>query len=219
MKKNLISGLILLLPVTITCIAIFFLVDLLTTPFLGYMKDLLKFFGGIFNYDLAKHHTLLLIMSRVFILIFLFFFVIILGFLGNRLFFHFLVKKMHEIMLKIPLIKTIYRVCKDIIGAVLSDKKKIFSRIVVVPFPCAESKTIGLVTGNAPHEIQKAKNATVPSDIIKSVFVPTSPHPISGFLLLTEEKYLKAIDITLEDAFKFLISCGIFVPSKTNENE
>lgn len=214
MKKNLISGLILLLPVAITAMILIFLVDLFTTPFLIYMENVLTFFGNIFNIDLTQHHTTLLILSRICILIFLFFFLILLGFLGNWIFFHFLVKKMHQFMLKIPLINTVYRVCKDIVNAILSDKKKIFSRVVVVPFPCSESRALGLITGKAPHGVQDPSQSP---EILKSVFIPTSPHPISGFLLLTEEKYLNTIDISVEDAFKYLISCGIFTPERNEK--
>lgn len=211
MKKNLISGLILLLPLAITLMLLKFLVDLFTTPFLIYMENVLQFFGNIFDFDLANHQTVLLAISRICILISLFFFLILLGYLGNWIFFHFLVKKMHAFMLKIPLINRVYRICKDIVGAILSDKKQIFSRVVVVPFPNEQSRSLGLITGKAPHGVQDPSHS---QEILKSVFVPTSPHPISGFLLLAEEKHLKTVDLTVEDAFKYLISCGIFTPER-----
>lgn len=216
MKKNLLSGLIILLPLAITCMILVFLVDLFTAPFLTYMENILEFFGGIFHFDLSHHQTVLLVLSQICILILLFFFLILLGFLGNWIFFHYLVKKMHGFMLKIPLINTVYRICKDIVGAILSDKKQIFSRVVIVPFPNEQSRSLGLVTGKAPHGVQDSSYA---HEILKSVFIPTSPHPISGFLLLAEEKYLKTTDISVEDAFKYLISCGIFTPEKGTKEE
>src|SRR3990167_9720411 len=130
MKRNLLSGLILLLPLTITVAVFIFLVDLLTTPFLGNMQTLLQFIGHTFNIDFNYQAPFLVIISRILILILLFIFVILLGFLGNRIFFHWLVKTMHLIMGKIPLINTIYKVCRDVIEAVLSENKKLFSRVV-----------------------------------------------------------------------------------------
>ena len=72
MKKNLLSGLAILLPLAVTVFIFIFLVDLLTTPFLEQMKEVVKFFGA--NYvDFEKHKTTLILFSRVTILILLFF--------------------------------------------------------------------------------------------------------------------------------------------------
>ena len=219
MKKNLISGLILLLPITITIIVIFFLIDIITRPFLDNVKTILMHFSKIINFNLVQHAMLFIIISKIIALILLFLIVLTLGFFGNRILFRWVGEKIHKLMIKIPLINLIYKVCKDIISAILSDKKKLISRIVTVPFPSKETSAFGLVTGNAPHEVQEAHNINNPSEIIKSVFVPTSPHPISGFLLLTKEKHLKSIDMKLEDVFKFLISCGVFTTNPKNEDE
>lgn len=218
MKKNLLSGFILLLPLAITLIVIIFLVDLLTTPFLGYMESFLQFFGELYSVDLVYHHTILVVLSRIIILILLFFFVLLLGFLANRIFFNWIMKLTHTVMLKIPLISSVYRICKDIISAILSEKRKVFSRIVVVPFPCKESRTLGLVTGNAPHDVQAKGHETRPDKCIKTVFVPTSPHPTSGFLLFVEEERLTSLNLSFEDALKYLISCGMFTPDHKQEN-
>ena len=218
MKRNLLSGLILLLPLTITIALIIFIVDLLTTPFLGNMESFLHFIAKNFSIDIEYHTTALLIISKISILILIFIFTLLLGFLGNRIFFHWLLKTMHAIMLRIPLINSIYKVCRDIIEAIFSEKRKIFSRVVTIPFPSQTSRAIGLVTGNAPREVQYVNISEEPRKVLKTVFVATSPHPISGFLLLSEEKHLKGLNLTVEDAFKFLISCGIFTPDHRNSD-
>jgi len=56
-----------------------------------------------------------------------------------------------------------------------------------------------------------------------AVFVPTAPHPMSGFVLLTPQKIVIPVDVSVEDAFKFLISCGVIhpgesIPSKDKPN-
>lgn len=212
MKKNLLSGLALLLPLAVTVFIFVFLVDLLTTPFLENVKDIIKFFSTGYV-DFEYHSTFLILLSRGLILIMLFFGVFLLGFLGKRIFFHFFVKMFHRWMMKIPLINKIYKGARDIIIALLSEDKKIFSRVVAVPFPNEHSKALGLVTGNAPFQIDAHDQENVPTEkTLKSVFVATSPHPLSGFLLLTEEKYLTRIDFSVEDAFKYLISCGVYTP-------
>jgi len=213
MKKNLISGLILLLPLAVTIFIVVFLVDFLTAPFLENVKDIIKFFTS--NYvDFDAHNTVLILISRCLILLALFFGVILLGYLANKLFFHFFMKMIHRWMMKIPLINKVYKGVRDIVVALFSQDKKIFSRVVAVPFPNEHSKTIGLVTGNSPIDLSNNDSSDKPLETLKSVFVATSPHPLSGFLLLSEEKYLKRIDFTVEDAFKYLISCGVYSPNQ-----
>jgi uncharacterized membrane protein len=212
MKKNLFSGLIILLPIAITIMFIVFIVNLLTAPFIGHVENILSFFSYAYSVDLFYHHTAILLISRILILVFLFFFVWLLGFLANKLFFHWLLKATHNTLLRIPLINSIYRICRDIIGAILSEKEKFFSRVVIVPFPSIDSRSLGLVTGKAPPAVQKKYNEIAPQETLKTVFVPTSPHPLSGFLVIAHESDLCTVDITIEDFFKFLISCGIFTP-------
>ena len=176
------------------------------------MENILQFFAQSQDINLQEHKTFLVVLSKAIILVLLFLFVLLLGFLGQKLFFNWFVKMTHRIMIRIPLIGTIYRMCKDMITAILADKKKLVSRIVVVPFPCSESRTMGLVMGNAPLATQVDDISKKPAETLKAVFVATSPHPLSGFVLLSAEKHLRPIDITLEDTFKFLISCGVFTP-------
>ncbi|MBM3193089.1 MAG: DUF502 domain-containing protein [Chlamydiae bacterium] len=211
MRKNLLSGLIILLPITITLWLIRFFIDVLTNPFLGYVQNFVLFASDL-RLNLSNHQTLLIFISRTLILILLFSFVFLLGYLGKKIFFHWFVKKIHLLILRIPLINSIYKACKDIISAVFSDDEKMFSRVVAVPFPFKDSRTLGLVAGVAPIEIRNKLPPSKTNAPMKVIFIATSPHPTSGFLLLTHEDQLINLDISLEDAFKFLISCGIYLP-------
>ena len=211
MRKNLLSGLIILLPIAITFWFIRLFVDILTDPFMVHVQNFLLFITHR-HFSLATQQTLLIITSRIAILILIFVFVLALGYLGKKIVFNWAVKKIHLLMFKIPLINSIYRASKDIISAVFSDENKIFNRVVAVPFPCKESRTLGLVAGIAPKEIQDKLPKSPTNSPMKVVFIATSPHPTSGFLLLTHEDQLITLDISLEDAFKFLISCGVCLP-------
>lgn len=214
MRKNLFSGLILLLPVAITFWIARILIDILTDPFMAHVQNIILFVSDR-HISVANHQGLLIFISRAFILIFLFFFVLLLGYLGKKIIFAWAMKKFHIMLLRIPLINSIYRTCKDIISAVFSEENKVFNRVVAVPFPCKESRTLGLVAGIAPKEIREKLPKSPTNAPMKVVFIATSPHPTSGFLLLTHEDQLINLDLTLEDAFKFLISCGVFVPSSS----
>ena len=54
---------------------------------------------------------------------------------------------------------------------------------------------------------------------LQSVFVPTAPHPISGFLVMYSEHEVKALDIETEDLFKFLLSCGVVKPGEKKNDK
>jgi len=71
----------------------------------------------------------------------------------------------------------------------------------MLPFPNPGSKTIGLVT--------REKISVSKADSRVAVFVPTTPNPTSGYLLLMQEKDLVYLDLSVEDALKYVISCGV----------
>ena len=108
-------------------------------------------------------------------------------------------------MSRIPLIKTVYNVSRDIIAALFSsDGKKAFKHPVMIPFPHRPTYLVGFQAGEVAEEIKN----TVATPLI-SVFTPTAPHPISGFLMLIPEKDVYKLDMTNEEAVKYLVSCGL----------
>lgn len=209
MKKHFFTGLIVLLPIVLSLLIFIFIIDLLTKPFVGYIEGAFNLFASTYI-DTEKFHHFIVILSRIISLILLFFLILFLGILAKRLFFSYIIKKCNNALLKIPIFNKIFRICHDIINAVFAQKKKLFEKVVLVSFPTLMTKSIGLVTGNAP----KAINDKTPLQKLKSVFIPTSPHPFSGLLFLVEEKNLIEIELNIEDTLKFLISCGVFVPER-----
>ncbi|MCB1084747.1 MAG: DUF502 domain-containing protein, partial [Chlamydiia bacterium] len=142
---------------------------------------------------------------RLIVLILLCALIFILGLLGRKIFFSWIFKLTHKVFNRIPIIKTIYRVTTEISKNVFSEKKKrLFQGTVAAPFPRDNTLALGLLLGDPPFEVvAKKKN-------LQSVFIPTSPHPISGFLVMYQESELHQMPIETEDLFKFLISCGLY---------
>ncbi|HUJ90691.1 MAG TPA: DUF502 domain-containing protein [Syntrophorhabdales bacterium] len=99
---------------------------------------------------------------------------------------------------KIPFVKSIYGSTKDFIEAFSSEKLKAFREVVVTEFPHEGSYSLGLVTGR----LQRGSTAFC------SVFVPTTPNPTSGYLLLVPEDKLFFLSVSVEDAIKYIISLG-----------
>ncbi|MEM8727814.1 MAG: DUF502 domain-containing protein [Chlamydiota bacterium] len=207
MKKTFVAGLVILLPIAVTLLVVFFIVDFLTDPFVGVIEDFITNHGAT---KLAVHHRyFLLFASRVTVLILLLTLVLILGAVGRKLFFSWLIHLTHRIFYKIPIIKTIYKVTLEISHGLFSDKKKTpFKEVVVVPFPSNQATALGLVSGPPPIEITEKK------EHLQTVFVPTSPHPLSGFLLLYDDREIRKTDIETEALLKFLFSCGTLHPNE-----
>lgn len=210
MKKTFLTGLAILLPIAVTFFVVLFVVDFVTAPFVGIVEDLISHHGVI---ELADEHKYLLVfISRVVVLILFFFLILILGFFGRKIFFSWFINFTHWIFYKIPIIKTIYRITREISGNIFSEEKKtLFKGTVQVPFPYAHSKALGLLSGKAPGQVEEKKKN------LQTVFVPTSPHPISGFLMMYDEKEVEETNIPTEDLFKFLLSCGMYHPGEKKD--
>ena len=206
MRKHLITGLIILLPVALTLMIILFLFDFFTEPFVSIVGPLV---------DLAQEklhiflpHGLTLFISRILSLIFLCVFIFLLGVITQLFLVKIIIHWSNQVLFRIPFIKTVYKVSRDIFAALLSSEgKKAFKRPVMIPFPSKSNYCLGFQAGEVANECrEKIKTPLV------SVFVPTAPHPISGFLFLMPEADVRTIDMTNEEAVKFLVSCGMIVP-------
>ncbi len=213
MRKSLITGLIILMPLALTFLIFFFLIDLFTDPFLDITNELL------IKLDLTKfiqQQELLTFITRIITIVFLFFLIVLLGFFARVFFLKSLINIANSIFSRIPFVKTIYNATKDIVSAFLKDKKerKAFQRPIITHFPTKKSKCVSFVSGEIPKCCQeKIKEPLTP------VFVPTAPHPISGYLIMVPTKDLCEISMTNEEAIKFTVSCGMLTPEIIRENE
>ena len=107
----------------------------------------------------------------------------------------------HTIM-RVPLMNKIYGTVKQV-NASFSSNKSSFKQVVLVTFPHPRSRAVGFVTGE-----QKGLG---PEKLI-SVFIPTTPNPTSGFLLLVPESEIIKLEMSVADGIKFIISLGALLP-------
>lgn len=210
MKKSFSTGLIILLPFALSIWVLTYLFDLFTNPLYHFIETLLIWYEKKQGMILVEHDTFVHFMSRVAALILTFFFIVVLGYLGRKFFFNSLMKTANKIIFKIPIVGTLYRLTKDITKAMLSSDQKTFKESVMIPFPHKETYSIGFVTGDVPEGLKEL----VPS-IDVTVFVPTAPHPISGYVLFCPRSALKTMEVSVEDTFKFLVSCGVIHPPES----
>lgn len=211
MKKYFFTGFITLLPLALTFLVANWLFGLFAAPLVGITKMIVLKLG----LSLEHHQALVLFLSRVLALIFLFVLILFLGFCGQKFLINIFMKIPERLFAHIPLVRSIFRLSKDITKAVFSDTKKTFRETVLLPFPHDEALAVGFVTGDTPDSL---KNAELPqTDLV--IFVPTAPHPMSGYVLLVPKKIARSVDVSVEDAFKFLISCGALHPGESPPSE
>jgi uncharacterized membrane protein len=200
MKKYLLTGLVILLPVALTAMIVFFLFDLFTAPFVPLVSSFLHHF--------SLHEDVILFLSRIIAFVLLSVFITLLGMVAQHIFFKNLARAGNWIIYRIPFVKTIYKVSRDIFTAIFSpDGKQAFKDAVMFPFPDKPNYGIGFLAGSVAEECQEKIG-----EPLESVFFPTAPHPISGFLFLVPKKDISSIDMTKEDALKYLVSCGVIHP-------
>lgn len=204
LKKYFITGLVILLPLALTIAIVVFLFNFLTEPFAGIITAIFShyhlFQNGIFFLSAVQVQQYI---SQFIALLFLFSFTVFLGFLARWFFIHYLVNIWEKLFHRIPLINTVYKTCNDVIKTIFTSKTKSFKQVVMVRFPNPETYSIGLVTR------ENLPSFNNPNEKLVAVFVPTTPNPTSGFLVIYSASELIYLDMKVEDAFKYVISCGV----------
>jgi len=106
-------------------------------------------------------------------------------------------------LLKFPFAGRIYSAISQIIQAVVGNRRTLFIRTVLVPYPTDDVWAVAFVTREDPPEM-----AEVIGEPCVNVFVPTTPNPTSGFMLVVPQSRVKEIDTTVEEAMKLVVSAG-----------
>lgn len=119
-----------------------------------------------------------------------------------------------QIFTKIPLGRGIYTAIKQFISTIAGGNQKSFRQVVLIEYPSPGIFALGFLTGWASGEVQEKTQRRV-----ANVFIPTTPNPTSGFLLMFPEDKFKILEMTVEEAFKFIVSGGVVVKPFNNNGE
>jgi uncharacterized membrane protein len=115
-----------------------------------------------------------------------------------------LVKSYERLLGRIPLVRGIYAAVKQVMEQILSERADRFRRVVLFEFPRKGVYSLGFVTGEATGEIgEKLPGRSY------NVFIPCTPNPTSGFYLIVPEEDLIPVDLSVEQAFKIILSGGM----------
>jgi uncharacterized membrane protein len=134
-------------------------------------------------------------------------FFIIMGWFATNFLGRITIRASEYIVNRMPVIRTLYNATKQVFETVMASQSSAFRDVVMFEYPRKGIWVLGFVTGVSQGEIQR-----VTSDETVNVFLPTTPNPTSGFLLLVPKKDLKYLEMTVEQAIKLVVSGGILTP-------
>jgi len=108
---------------------------------------------------------------------------------------------------RLPLVRNVYSSVKQVTDFMFSEREIEYTRVVAVEYPRKGIWTMAMVTGESMLDIRCAANEPV-----LSVLVPTSPMPFTGFTVTVKKSETVDLNITIDQAFQFIVSCGVVVP-------
>jgi uncharacterized membrane protein len=140
----------------------------------------------------------------------LFTFVVILlaGVVVRHFFGHELVRIWERLLLRVPVARTIYGGVKQLFEAVVQTGETSFNRVIVIEYPRKGIYALAFTTGRTRGPLHNA----LPDVRLVNCFLPTTPNPTSGFYLLVPEADITEVDLSVEDAFKVIMSAGMVTP-------
>jgi uncharacterized membrane protein len=119
-----------------------------------------------------------------------------------------LIKGWDRILRRIPVVKSIYSGVKQVSDTLFSDSGLAFRKALLVEFPHQGSYTIAFMTGTPSGELV----SRLPGEHV-SVYVPTTPNPTSGYFLLLPKSRTQELDMSVDDALKYIVSMGVVGPA------
>jgi uncharacterized membrane protein len=131
----------------------------------------------------------------------------LLGWFSQRLIGRALLNFFERIVDNVPLVRNVYNTVKQIRDTFVQQEKAVFQKSVLLEYPRKGVWVLGFLTGEGKGEIQHRTEA----DLL-NVFIPTTPNPTSGFLLMVPRDQVHELDMTIADGMKLIISGGAVVP-------
>lgn len=199
LKNDLIAGLLVVIPLATTIwltitIATWVINFLTRIPKqLNPFNDLNPFLGDLLNLGVGLAVPLLSIL--------------LIGLMARNIVGRWLLEFGERSLQAIPLAGSIYKTLKQLLETVFKDSSSKFRRVVLVEYPRKNIWAIAFVTGMISPQIQSQMPETM-----LSVFIPTTPNPTSGWYAIVPESEVINLSMSIEDAFKVLISGGIVSP-------
>ena len=195
-RGRFISGLLVLVPLAITLFVLKIILRALTgfvVPFLEPWMD-----------DIPDYIVVTVALAMTLILIYL------VGLITAHIIGRRLIQFGEAILLKLPIVKTVYAASKQVVDSFSNGTQAAFQAVVLVEFPRAGALCLGFVTGTILDGDGRS---------YFRVFVPTTPNPTSGFLMILTEEEVRFTDISIESGLRMIVSGGVLAPERFRETQ
>lgn len=206
LRNAFLTGIVLLLPLGVTYIVVNFIIVKVGVPASG------VFFWYVD--ENIRNVTLLNTVLNVLSLFVLIIFIIGLGLLSRYVLGRLMISMVERILGRLPFINTVYRTVKQIVDTFSQQQRAVFHEVVLVEYPRKNSWVLGFRTSETKGEVQ-AKTG----QHLSNIFVPTTPNPTSGFLLMIPTEDIIPLKMSVADGMKVIISGGAVSPTYHPETD
>lgn len=197
LRRYLIAGLLVWLPIVVTILIIKFLIDLVDITLLLLPEVVLP------EHLIGVHIPGLgLLLSGLVLLL--------TGMVMTNLLGRSMVSFWESVLGKIPFVRTIYSASKQLTETLFSGSGKSFRKVVLVRYPHPGTWTLAFLTGEGLREA----NAKTGRDLV-NIFVPTTPNPTSGFFLMVPREDMFELDMSVEAGIRLILSAGAVLPDSS----
>jgi len=195
-RNAFLSGALLLAPLIVTVVALGWIIDIFGGTFRPLYEDFLpKTLQRIpFFWDLLATCVVVLLVTG-------------LGYLSNYVFGKYFLRIGEQAIQRIPGIGAVYNSVKQIVATFGTQNRNLFNKVVLLEYPRKGCWSLGFLTNKQQGEAQSLIGGE-----IWTVFVPTTPNPTSGFLLMLPREEIIELEMSVGDGMKMIISGGAVMP-------
>ena len=191
-KKYFLSGLLVIVPLIIT----YFVLRALLSAIDGILSPLLIKYLGYEIPGLGFVIVIVLIFAAG---------ILTRGVIGREL-----LNIWENLLSKLPFVRTIYGAARQLLVSVAEPKGGVFKRVVIIPYPRVGMYCFAFAASELSLDNRREEGNYV------SVFIPSTPTPFTGYVVMVKKEEVYPADISVEEAIKFIVSGGIIVPEKMN---
>tara|TARA_B100001113_G_C20953283_1_gene554095 strand:- start:169 stop:789 length:621 start_codon:yes stop_codon:yes gene_type:complete len=194
LRTIIVAGLLVWIPIGLTIFVIKLLIDLLTQIYLLIPPALRP--DNLLGVEIPGIGIIIAIIM-----------VLLTGLIAANYFGNRIIKAWDAFLDRIPLIRSIYSPLKKFSELVLSDQTQNFSKVLLIEYPRKGVYSLCFQTSKELGEVQDQSG-----EELVCVYIPTTPNPTSGYIVLVPQNEVKELEMSVEDALKMIISLGVVVP-------
>lgn len=204
LRDAFISGLLLLAPVGVTVFVVWVLIANLGAP----LSNRFFFFVDAHLREEGWFSIVFDLLSALLVVVLITLF----GWFSKLLLGRLLIRILERLISRLPLVKGLYAAAKQIVETFSKQPKAVFQEAVLIEYPRRGIWAVGFLTSESQGEIPRRTG-----EELLNVFLPTTPNPTSGFLLMVPKASVIRLNMTIADAMKLIISGGAVAPAAAEE--